>query len=99
MGEAPKMTFGTQGNIKQLLDGSILERFANLDQGDKIAAEYIWLGGTMADLRSKTKTLFKVPEKPEDLPDWNYDGSSTDQAPGIFSDVQSRSSDCHKQFS
>ena len=83
MGEAPKMTFGTQGNIKQLLDGTILERFSDLDQGDKIAAEYIWLGGTMSDLRSKTKTLFKVPKKAEDLPEWNYDGSSTDQAPGM----------------
>nr|ADB12590.1 glutamine synthetase II [Jaagichlorella luteoviridis] len=86
-GEAPKMTFGTQGAIKQFLDGSILERFSKLDQGGKIAAEYIWLGGTMADLRSKTKTLFKVPKSPEDLPDWNYDGSSTDQAPGHDSEV------------
>ena len=76
------MTFGTQGTIKQLLDGSILERFQNLDQGGKIAAEYVWLGGTMADLRSKTKTLTKAVKKPEELPDWNYDGSSTDQAPG-----------------
>ncbi len=38
-GEAPKIVFGTTGNIKQLLDGSIYERFANLDQGGKIAAE------------------------------------------------------------
>ena len=50
-GEAPQMVFGTTGNIKQILDGSILDRFADLDQGNKIAAEYVWLGGTMADLR------------------------------------------------
>lgn len=82
-GEAPQMVFGTTGNIKQLLDGSILERFSDLDQGDKIAAEYVWLGGTMQDLRSKTKTLLKAPKSIEDLPDWNYDGSSTNQAPGM----------------
>lgn len=79
------MTFGTQGKISQILEGSVYEKFAKLDQGDKIAAEYVWLGGTMADLRSKTKTLTQEPKSPEDLPHWNYDGSSTDQAPGILS--------------
>jgi len=39
------------------------------------------------DLRCKTRTLSKVPEKPEDLPVWNYDGSSTGQAPGHDSEV------------
>lgn len=37
------------------------------------------VGGTGADLRSKTRILNKVPTKPEDLPAWNYDGSSTGQ--------------------
>jgi len=44
-------------------------------------------GGTGQDLRSKIKTLKKRPEKPEELPIWNYDGSSTDQAPGDNSEV------------
>lgn len=78
----PPATFGTTGKIGQLLDGTILERFSELDQGGKIAAEYVWIGGTMADLRSKTKTLTKEPKSPADLPLWNYDGSSTGQAPG-----------------
>lgn len=85
----PQMVFGTQGQISQLLDGSILERFAGIDQGGKVAAEYVWLGGSMSDLRSKTKTLNKVPKSVDDLPDWNYDGSSTGQAPGTESAVGS----------
>lgn len=47
----------------------------------------VWIGGTGADLRSKTKILNKLPEKIEDYPVWNYDGSSTGQAPGDDSEV------------
>jgi len=50
-------------------------------------AEYVWLGGNGGDLRGKTKTLDKKPSGPEDLPVWNYDGSSTNQAPGKDSEV------------
>lgn len=41
----------------------------------------------MTDLRSKSRTLPSVPKSPEDLPHWNYDGSSTGQAPGTDSEV------------
>ena len=34
------------------------------------------------DMRCKTKTLKKKPEDVSELPIWNYDGSSTNQAPG-----------------
>ena len=37
-------------------------------------------GGTMEDMRSKSRVLTKVPATPEELPAWNYDGSSTGQA-------------------
>ena len=38
-------------------------------------------------MRSKCRTLDFVPTSPEQLPLWNYDGSSTEQAPGIDSEV------------
>src|SRR5690349_16186931 len=47
-------------------------------------AEYIWIDGTepTARLRSKTRILADGAE----LPDWGFDGSSTNQAPGDHSD-------------
>ena len=56
-----------------------------------VIAEYIWIGGK-DELRSKTKVLPKTKFKYEDknidaLPEWNYDGSSTGQASGSFSEV------------
>ncbi len=44
--------------------------------------EYIWIGGN-GELRSKTrvlKNLFPVSDV-KNIPEWNYDGSSTNQAP------------------
>ncbi|KAF5950879.1 hypothetical protein HYC85_012872 [Camellia sinensis] len=54
---------------------------------DKIIAEYIWIGGSGIDLRSKSKTISKPVKHPSELPKWNYDGSSTGQAPGEDSEV------------
>lgn len=79
--------FGTTERVDSLLDSKIGQRFEVLDQKGMIAAEYVWIGGTGADLRSKTKTLTKKPSKLEDLPVWNFDGSSTGQAPGNDSEV------------
>jgi glutamine synthetase len=49
-----------------------------------IKAEYIWIDGTepTPKLRSKTKIM----EKGSKLPDWGFDGSSTNQAEGHASD-------------
>lgn len=47
-------------------------------------AEYIWIDGD-GKLRSKGRTVKSI--KLSDLPDWNYDGSSTGQAPGEDSEV------------
>ena len=61
--------------------------------GGKVCVEYCWLGGGESqffsgfDIRSKTKTVDKVPTDPSELPVWNYDGSSTEQAPGSDSEV------------
>jgi len=65
--------------------------FADLPQNGKVMAEYVWLGGAVTsggvDIRCKTMTLDKVPKGVEDLRIWNYDGSSTGQAPGENSEV------------
>jgi len=54
----------------------------------KIMAEYIWLDGRKptAKLRSKTKLIDGPIGKIEQIPDWGFDGSSTEQAEGRFSD-------------
>jgi glutamine synthetase len=61
---------------------------SNMQQRGRVMAEYIWTGGNgPLDLRCKTKCLDSKPSKPEDLPNWNFDGSSTNQAPGDDSEV------------
>ena len=51
-------------------------------------AEYIWIDGNMptAKLRSKTKIIEGEVNSISDLPEWGFDGSSTQQAEGHFSD-------------
>jgi len=45
-----------------------------------IMVEYLWLGGSGNDLRGKTKVVKGPIKSHADLPEWNYDGSSTGQA-------------------
>jgi len=58
-----------------------------LPQNGKIMAEYVWIGGSGLDLRCKSRTFDFVPKSPSDLPIWNFDGSSTGQAPGEDSEI------------
>jgi glutamine synthetase len=51
-----------------------------------VLAEYVWLDAHQTP-RSKTKTLTTAPKTTADLPVWNYDGSSTEQAEGHNSEV------------
>ena len=51
-------------------------------QMKKVKAEYIWIGGRGGggdDYRSKTRVLDSMPTSVDQLPLWNYDGSSTGQ--------------------
>ena len=54
----------------------------------KVMAEYIWMDGHVPTqkLRSKTKILNKKVSSASELPEWGFDGSSTNQAEGNFSD-------------
>jgi len=73
-------------NIRNLSKGEY--EFSKLQQRGKLIAEYIWIGGTGMDIRSKARTLdlSEVLELSQ-IPDWNYDGSSTLQADGENSEV------------
>ncbi|TKY56690.1 Glutamine synthetase cytosolic isozyme 2 [Spatholobus suberectus] len=57
------------------------------DTTEKVIAEYIWVGVSGMDMRSKARTLSGPVNDPSRLPKWNYDGSSTGQAPGEDSEV------------
>tara|TARA_B100000700_G_scaffold316107_1_gene405091 strand:+ start:84 stop:1112 length:1029 start_codon:yes stop_codon:yes gene_type:complete len=53
-----------------------------------VKAEYIWIDGNnpTAKLRSKTRIIYEEVNSVDDLPEWGFDGSSTMQADGHFSD-------------
>lgn len=81
---------------KQMFDGkgpneyiktNMLFDNLQLNQKGKTIVEYVWLGGTGQDIRSKSKTFERKVESIEDLDEWNYDGSSTYQANTESSEV------------
>lgn len=64
--------------------------YVHLDQHGKSIVEYVWIGGTGLDIRSKSKTYNHEVQSLEDLDEWNYDGSSTYQATTEKSEVTLR---------
>jgi len=70
-----------------VLSSEVFAHFMTLPQGKRVQAEYIWIGGSGSDIRSKTKSLEGEVKSLEDLPVWNFDGSSTGQAPGKDSEI------------
>jgi glutamine synthetase len=72
-----------------LYRNELLAPFLKLDQGGKVMAEYVWIDND-GGLRNKTMTLNKKPTDIGQLRQWDFDGSSTGQAPGHNSDTYLR---------
>lgn len=69
------------------LDPAIIDRYARIPYPkDVILAEYVWIDAK-GECRSKTRSLPACDIDSIECPKWNYDGSSTDQAPGDDSEV------------
>jgi len=70
------------------MDPAVIAKYDALSYPEEsVLAEYVWVDA-VGNTRSKTRTL--TPDKAasvESLPSWNFDGSSTDQAPGDDSEV------------
>lgn len=75
-------------SVNAKVNKTLLDKYMNLPQPkDRIIAKYIWIDGTGEHVRAKSRTLNFVPQVVEELPKWNYDGSSTYQATGSNSDT------------
>uniref|UniRef100_A0A087XPF3 Glutamine synthetase n=1 Tax=Poecilia formosa TaxID=48698 RepID=A0A087XPF3_POEFO len=70
-----------------LLNKAVRQQYMGLGQGGKCQVTYIWVDGTGEGLRNKTRTLDSEPTCIEEIPEWNFDGSSTYQAEGSNSDM------------
>jgi len=68
------------------MDPAVLDKYMSLPIKDKVQAEYLWVDA-VGTVRSKCRTVDANKASLEQLPSWNYDGSSTDQAPGDDSEV------------
>lgn len=91
--KAPRSSTALNGVLQKTtgqssLDPAVIARYNDLPYPEEtILAEYVWVDA-VGNTRSKTRTLpASKAEKVENLPKWNFDGSSTDQAPGDDSEV------------
>ncbi|XP_030598576.1 glutamine synthetase-like [Archocentrus centrarchus] len=77
----------TSMSCSSRLSKAVREQYMSLPQGSKCQVTYIWIDGTGEGLRNKTRTLDAEPTSIKDIPEWNFDGSSTYQAEGSNSDM------------
>merc|ERR1719183_3525148 len=69
-----------------VMDPAVLQKYMDLPAAGKVQAEYLFIDAEGA-VRSKCRTVDAGKATIGQLPDWNYDGSSTGQAPGEDSEV------------
>ncbi|TNM92557.1 hypothetical protein fugu_019569 [Takifugu bimaculatus] len=74
-------------SLSSQLNKAVRQQYMSLPQGNTCMVTYVWIDGTGEGLRSKTRTLYEEPKTPADVPEWNFDGSSTFQAEGSNSDM------------
>ena len=67
------------------LETSLARHFGQMNTRGKILVDYVWIGGSGDDLRSKTRVLDAKPHSVDELPIIKFDGNLTDQVrTGVF---------------
>ncbi|TRY88573.1 hypothetical protein DNTS_034547, partial [Danionella cerebrum] len=69
------------------LNKALRQHYLTLPQGQFCQLTYVWIDGTGEGLRNKTRTIDSEPKSLADVPEWNFDGSSTGQSKGYNSDM------------
>jgi glutamine synthetase len=67
------------------LDKNVKHKYDDIASTTTVCATYVWIDNDN-ELRCKTRSLSREPKCVADLPQWNFDGSSTNQATGTNSD-------------
>ncbi|TKR88892.1 hypothetical protein L596_013064 [Steinernema carpocapsae] len=69
---------------RDLFTTKVAERYRKLAEiVSDCVCTYVWVDGTGENLRCKQRTMAMKPKSVEELPIWNFDGSSTGQASGV----------------
>ncbi|XP_059398286.1 glutamine synthetase-like [Carassius carassius] len=69
------------------LNKALRQQYLSLPQGNFCQVTYVWIDGSGEGLRNKTRTMDSEPKSVADIPEWNFDGSSTGQSKGHNSDM------------